>query len=784
MGAYTLPLTFPLQRFCMSDIVAQMSGCDNVRDATKVPVELIHLILAFISDDNDRHETLAACSLVCRVWHNMCCRHIFQSVVISEHLAPRLTFFCATAPHLSKYIRDLDISWSRTNCFTPTWRWGSRAVFKNLRTLRLSNGTCSVSGPSPLLSITAFLLAAPRLKELTLRGWAFSDLRSLYAMLALCSNTLEQLTFNGVSFIYWQEDTNYVVSSPTRMGALRKLVSPPQYHPIIECPNLESLAIHVHPGDVWALPSWVPSGLRDLTLHATARRAIPDLGHDIRPSSLELSLYGACPYSRSVHWMQSCINRLPFPQHLRHLTISLQRPNIIFPEDSDYLDLLEVLQRLRERSALVHIDLEIAIFIQFSTTPDWADVEAREVPKLKQGLDPLFKANVLHAAFTVRRQTSDEELEILMNWEGEIEFNTKEPWSTLQTPLALGITTLLEAPHLRKLSMEQLHFGDDTRSLLSMLSLCSASLEDLQLCNCDAHADTNDEAHGLLPINLVALSSLRLDYVHHPVLTESLVRCPNLEAMVIGMSDLRESWSLWVPSSVDHLQLIAFSWTSIPTFEKTTRISALSINRTTPDAALSDFGEWVERCIDNLPHPDLLTELTLEHAVNPTYDDHIEYPADYGAFSSSVARLLARGVIRISVSITITVDFADPEEAITISTADQIASPLTEMPIFEIGHTHLGPQYQNSNLHIASAHPANYSASLARLLAIVPRVRISVSITITAKPIQGLDEVRQARELERLKDSFALVLGSGVDIRLCVEQGFAGEYELVLNCRV
>ncbi|KAL4251361.1 hypothetical protein AB1N83_014492 [Pleurotus pulmonarius] len=414
-----------------------MSGCDHVRDATKVPVELIHLILAFISDDNDRHETLAACSLVCRVWHNMCCCHIFQSVVISEHLAPRLTFFCATAPHLSEYIRDLNISWSRTNCFTPTWRWGSRAIFKNLRTLRLSNGTCSVSGPSPLLSITAFLLAAPRLKELTLRGWAFSDLRSLYAMLALCSNTLEQLTFNGVSFIYWQEDTNYVVSSPTRMGALRKLVSPPQYHPIIECPNLESLAIHVHPGDVWALPSWVPSGLRDLTLHgaryfiirrlyflkpsanqATARRAIPDLGHDIRPSSLELSLYGACPYSRSVHWMQSCINRLPFPQHLRHLTISLQRPNIIFPEDSDYLDLLEVLQRLRERSALVHIDLEIAIFIQFSTTPDWADVEAREVPKLKQGLDPLFKANVLHAAFTVRRQTSDEELEILMNWEG------------------------------------------------------------------------------------------------------------------------------------------------------------------------------------------------------------------------------------------------------------------------------------------------------------------------------------------------------------------------------
>ncbi len=136
-----------------------------------------------------------------------------------------------------------------------------------LRTLHLGNGVCSVSGPSALLSITAFLLSAPCLKELTLRGWTFLNLCSLYSTLALCSDTLEQLTFSSVSSVYPPEDIEYVVSTPTRMTALRKLDSPPKHQPVIECPNLESLVIQVDPVDVWVLPSWVPNGLRHLALH-------------------------------------------------------------------------------------------------------------------------------------------------------------------------------------------------------------------------------------------------------------------------------------------------------------------------------------------------------------------------------------------------------------------------------------------------------------------------------------------------------------------------------------
>ncbi len=149
-----------------------------------------------------------------------------------------------------------------------------------------------------------------------------------------------------------------------------------------------------------------------------ACRAIPNLGNNICPSHLTLGLFGPFPYSMSIHWIQDCINGLPFPEYLRHLSISLQEPNTIYPQDSDYLDLLRVLQRLREHIALVHIDLEIAVFIHHTTTPDWADIKAREVHKLKRGLDPLFEANVLHATFAVRRRTNDEEYETLMDWEG------------------------------------------------------------------------------------------------------------------------------------------------------------------------------------------------------------------------------------------------------------------------------------------------------------------------------------------------------------------------------
>ncbi|KAJ8702751.1 hypothetical protein PTI98_001443 [Pleurotus ostreatus] len=395
----------------------------------KLPVELIHIIITFVSSDHDRHKTLAACSLVCRGWDDICRVHIFDRIIIgNKNLAPRLSFLCHTASHLSEHIRDLSISWDNRNCLASDWNSESFVPFKNLRTLCLANGIARglTDGPPSPFSVTASLLAAPCLKDLTFRAWTFANVSSLYRMLVLCSNTLEQLSFDGVSFLYSQPSSEFIAPLPIRMGALRSMKFPPKYTPIIECPNLESLSIRVEVGEVWVLPSWVPSGLRDLTLYATARHAIPDFGKNIRPSDLVIRLSGSSSYHRFTSWIQGCINRLPFPDHLRHLTIDVQKflfgSEVRYPQTADHEGLSQVLQQLRRRAALERIDLKVTITIEdgaeIHATSDWTDDKAREVANFKLGLGPLLEEKVLHVAFALHRWFDDsEEVEVLMGWD-------------------------------------------------------------------------------------------------------------------------------------------------------------------------------------------------------------------------------------------------------------------------------------------------------------------------------------------------------------------------------
>ncbi|KAF7436936.1 hypothetical protein PC9H_003770 [Pleurotus ostreatus] len=364
----------------------------------KLPVELIHIIITFVSSDHDRHKTLAACSLVCRGWDDICRVHIFDRIIIgNKNLAPRLSFLCHTASHLSEHIRDLSISWDNRNCLASDWNSESFVPFKNLRTLCLANGIARglTDGPPSPFSVTASLLAAPCLKDLTFRAWTFANVSSLYRMLVLCSNTLEQLSFDGVSFLYSQPSSEFIAPLPIRMGALRSMKFPPKYTPIIECPNLESLSIRVEVGEVWVLPSWVPSGLRDLTLYGT-------------------------------YYYQGCINRLPFPDHLRHLTIDVQKflfgSEVRYPQTADHEGLSQVLQQLRRRAALERIDLKVTITIEdgaeIHATSDWTDDKAREVANFKLGLGPLLEEKVLHVAFALHRWFDDsEEVEVLMGWD-------------------------------------------------------------------------------------------------------------------------------------------------------------------------------------------------------------------------------------------------------------------------------------------------------------------------------------------------------------------------------
>ncbi|KAF4566030.1 hypothetical protein EYR40_002150 [Pleurotus pulmonarius] len=202
------------------------------------------------------------------------------------------------------------------------------------------------------------------------------------------------------------------------MNALRNLHFLPRFHPRIECPHLETLSLGV--GE-WVLPSWIPSTLRALTLHATPRRALPDLGDDIRPSEFTIRLSGSGPYSRLISWARNCINRLPFPEHLRRLAIDLKKEvtqsdeSMGFPKPEDYQNLSQVLQKLLERSPLERIDLAITINVSLRghvAESDWRDETTREVRVFEEALLPLLETGILHVvfAFNLQREMGGEVL--------------------------------------------------------------------------------------------------------------------------------------------------------------------------------------------------------------------------------------------------------------------------------------------------------------------------------------------------------------------------------------
>ncbi|KAF4566039.1 hypothetical protein EYR36_011453 [Pleurotus pulmonarius] len=231
---------------------------------------------------------------------------------------------------------------------------------------------------------------------------------------------------------------------------------------------------------------------------------------------------------------------------------------------------------------------------------------------------------------------------------------------SMPTPLVQGITTLLRAPRLRKLHISGQAFGDDTRTLPYLLSLCSGTLQDLVLQNVHM-TQPGIETDGLSAINMGALSSLRLECVSHPGLTETRIKCPKLESVVVKTNDMGERYPLWISSGVKELKLIVFPWSGIPKFGNATRISVLTIDMATP-TILSEFQGWLEACISGLPHPNLLAELTIRLEYDPWRRRYPEL-AEYAALSSYLAQLRDRMPLeRISATVQMVVHGGMVEE--------------------------------------------------------------------------------------------------------------------------
>ncbi|KDQ23035.1 hypothetical protein PLEOSDRAFT_1086487 [Pleurotus ostreatus PC15] len=396
--------------------------------AARLPIELIYLVISSLRDADDLPATLSACSLVCRSWNEICRPHIFHTVVIGRgrwrwNIDSRVSVLLP-APHLSEYIHNLSLCIPCIDCLVGCRNPDLVGRFKNLCALRLEHGEGGdlhlgmqhgeiaarlQRYQPPTFSLVPALLAAPCLQKLTLSRWTFLNSSNLYPLLEPCSKTLEHLSFEA-TFI--QNDVQGTATPPC-MNALRSLDFPPRFHPRIECPHLQTLSIRVGDREYWVLPSWIPSTLRTLTLHATPRGTIPNLGEDIRPSDFTLYLYGSCRYSRFVNWARNCISRLPFPEHLRRLTIDFEVEatwsdwSVHIPERGDYENLSQVLQKLRERCPLERIDLNVTVNVTLSgdlAASDWKDETRGDTHMSEEALRPLLDIDILHLVYVMDLQ--------------------------------------------------------------------------------------------------------------------------------------------------------------------------------------------------------------------------------------------------------------------------------------------------------------------------------------------------------------------------------------------
>ncbi|KAF7419676.1 hypothetical protein PC9H_002268 [Pleurotus ostreatus] len=309
----------------------------------RIPVELVRHIIAQINDRNEHGtaSTLAACSLVCRAWTDICRQRLFRKLVISAdaQVRPRLPFLHVTAPHLAEYVLELVFD---PNIFFPDWISDILDRMHNLRVLTLIDLTREWSALSWSLKHTIqTLLGAPRLQSLAILGWELGD----------------------------------------------------DAQSLIDCPNLEKMAITTEEQQGSLL--WVPPGVKDLSL--TGELYISSCSRHRVTYASSFFVVGHTQFGRSVpqfhNWLKGCIDNLPFPELLERLDIALEHWYPEYPELTEYETLSRFLAELRDRGALRRISIAIGI-----RTPEGrkeVDIdEERETNKPKDGFAAILGPGV------------------------------------------------------------------------------------------------------------------------------------------------------------------------------------------------------------------------------------------------------------------------------------------------------------------------------------------------------------------------------------------------------
>ncbi|KAF7431062.1 hypothetical protein PC9H_006780 [Pleurotus ostreatus] len=358
-----------------------------------LPLELISEIVAFLDDRDDIYglfgkpppPSLFPCSLVCRAWNIICRSHIFCRVIICDfdrHFS-RLSFLHFTAPHLFKAIRFFHFGWNvdvdDSVTALPSWVSDCSKRFENLRVLSLWGGSTDMLKALDL-NLTP-LVATPRLRKLYIQTWCFEDDASDLLDILLSTNPkLEELVLDnvfGASDVV-DEDDAPDAPSVVRFDALRCLElqnvdhSLVRFSAFIECPNLKSLVAE-WPED-WDLPPWCSTNFSDLEILVDTDCSLPNFGKAIRPSAFTIDIIGLGSILEIATWIKDCINRLPFPDLVRQLTISADICRI---DEQDFeafyceiADLFCFLQQIRDLGGLEGMSVSIKVPVESRLSSD------------------------------------------------------------------------------------------------------------------------------------------------------------------------------------------------------------------------------------------------------------------------------------------------------------------------------------------------------------------------------------------------------------------------------
>ncbi|KAJ8688714.1 hypothetical protein PTI98_013473 [Pleurotus ostreatus] len=199
----------------------------------------------------------------------------------------------------------------------------------------------------------------------------------------------------------------------------------------------------------------------------------------------------------------------------------------------------------------------------------------------------------------------------------------------------MGIGSLLANIPLKRLHLRKWVSFDDASDILHILSLCSASLEELSLevFITSARAQPINQVLPALPpgIHLPALRTLAL-LCEIPDISQATgigIEIPDLETLTIEVEG-HDSWSIagWNFHHITQLNLTVPCEGAIPDLGPSIRPSHLTIDLSEMESRIPYLPAvaWVEGCIRRLPFPEQLHQLTIKIASSSHTQDAFLYP--------------------------------------------------------------------------------------------------------------------------------------------------------------